>query len=140
MWGDAQPGPKRVAHRGNESGPVRRIGDLSEEPKHQPAVDPVLSFQPFGDVDAEVVADHIRLGLAQHQMGGVDRIECSANPLTCLLTADRETHSAILSNVCANPPVFTQLATALWMKRWLCIPRSPGAASFLAFCLSDVQV
>ena len=55
--------------------------------------DAVLSFQPFGDIDTEVVADQVRWGVTQYQMGGFDRFKSSANPLTCLLGAGQQTNT-----------------------------------------------
>ena len=48
---------------------------------HQPAIDPVLAFQAFGDVDAERVTDGVRAGRSQPGVTGVDRIECGADLL-----------------------------------------------------------
>ena len=84
-----------------ESCPVGRVGDLPEEPIHQPAVDSLLSLEPFSRLDAKVVADKVRRGVTQHVVGGVDRVKSSADPLLCRFGA-QETHVSTLSNTCAN--------------------------------------
>ena len=65
---------------------------------HQPAVDPVLAFQPFGHLDPERIAHRVRGGSAQPGVARVDRIKCGAD-----LVLLRRLHATdIYSNICTN--------------------------------------
>jgi hypothetical protein len=102
---DAQPRAQHPAHRRDARGPVRGFGDLAEEPIHQTPVRPLLSLQPLGHLDAELVAHHLRTGLAQHVVRGIDGIQLGTDALPRPLGAHARTHTAKLESSPVNAPI-----------------------------------
>ena len=86
---DAQSLPQHRSHLRYRPGVIRRVGDLGENAVHQAAVGALLGLQPFRDVNAKPVAHQIRRRIAQHVVGGVDRIESGSDPFSCFVGADR---------------------------------------------------
>ena len=85
---DAQPLPQRRSR--HREGPyfVRWVGDLAEEPVHQPAVGALLGLQPLSHIDAERVAHQTRRRLPHYVVGSINRIQSSQDLFPCLLGAD----------------------------------------------------
>ena len=87
--GDAQPLPQQFGDDGASGqvgvvGPVGWFDEFAEYAVHLAAVDPVLAFETFGDLDAKRIADRVGAGRAQLGVTGVDRIECGADLLLLL--------------------------------------------------------
>jgi hypothetical protein len=89
---DAQPHPEHLSYRWYALAAVGWVGDLGEEPVHEPAVGAILCLQPLSDVNAEIVANHVGPGVAQHRVRSVDSVESSTDPLPCLLATRARTH------------------------------------------------
>jgi hypothetical protein len=94
--GDAQQRAQPCSHRRDGLAAVGRFGDLSEEPIHQPAVGAVLRLQPLGDVHAEIVANHVGAGVAQHGVPSIDGVESGTDPLPRLFGTRARTHAPTL--------------------------------------------
>ena len=118
---DAQSLPQHRSHLRYGPGFVRGVGDLGENAVHQAAVGALLGLQSRRDVNAKPVAHQIRRRIAQHVVGGVDRIESGSDPFPCLVGADRWTHTRTLR---ISPTILTAADGAkpnLWIKSQLWI-------------------
>jgi hypothetical protein len=91
-----QPRPQHLSDRGDALAAIRRVGDLGEKPIHQAPVSAVLRLQPLSDPNAEIVANHIGAGLAQHRVRSIDGIQSGTDALPCHLGAHTRTHAPTL--------------------------------------------
>jgi hypothetical protein len=134
-----QPRPQHVAHRRDGFAAIGGLGDLVEEPIYQPPVGALLGLEPLGHPHPKPIAHHIRVGLPQHRMRGVDGIQGSTNALPRLLATTIHAPNAKSGTVITAPP-----AAGLWTNTQLWIPGpwrgGRRARAFLAGCPLDVPV
>jgi hypothetical protein len=93
---DAQPRAQHPSDRRYALAAVGRVGDLGEKPIHQPTIGAVLRLQPLRDINAEIVANHVRAGVAQHGVRGIDSVKSSTDPLPSFLGTRAATHPPTL--------------------------------------------
>jgi hypothetical protein len=100
----AQPRPQRLPHRRDGLAAIGWLGDLFEEPIHQPTVGALLGLQPLGHRHPEIVAHLIRAGLTQHRIPSIDGIKSGPNPPPRLLGTHTPTHAPTLKTTPVKTP------------------------------------